>query len=108
MLERFLVDWMVANKKNMLKPCAMPKGRKVAIVGSGPAGMTCAFNLAHEGYQCTIFESLPVITSYSIHYTKLYDNQAVMMAEELIRKNLQETDQVKLIEDYLAKVGTVQ
>ncbi len=35
-------------------------------------------------------------------------NQAVIMAEELIRKNLQETDQVKLIEDYLAKVGTVQ
>jgi F-type H+-transporting ATPase subunit b len=35
-------------------------------------------------------------------------SQAVMMAEELIRKNLQETDQVKLIEDYLAKVGTVQ
>ena len=35
-------------------------------------------------------------------------NQAVMMAEELIRKNLEETDQVKLIEDYLAKVGTVQ
>jgi F-type H+-transporting ATPase subunit b len=35
-------------------------------------------------------------------------NQAVVLAEELIRKNLQETDQVKLIEDYLAKVGTVQ
>ena len=35
-------------------------------------------------------------------------NQAVVMAEELIKKNLQETDQVKLIEDYLAKVGTVQ
>ena len=35
-------------------------------------------------------------------------NQAVVMAEELIRKNLQDTDQVKLIEDYLSKVGTVQ
>jgi F-type H+-transporting ATPase subunit b len=35
-------------------------------------------------------------------------NQAVVMAEELIRKNLQEVDQVKLIEDYLSKVGTVQ
>jgi F-type H+-transporting ATPase subunit b len=35
-------------------------------------------------------------------------NQAVVMAEELIRKNLQEADQQKLIEDYLAKVGTVQ
>ena len=59
MLERFLVDWMVANKKNMLMPCAMPKDKKVAIVGSGPAGMTCAFELAHAGYHCTIFESLP-------------------------------------------------
>jgi F-type H+-transporting ATPase subunit b len=35
-------------------------------------------------------------------------NQAAVMAEELIRKNLQKADQVKLIEDYLAKVGTVQ
>ena len=35
-------------------------------------------------------------------------NQAVVMAEELIRKNLQDADQVKLIEDYLAKVGAVQ
>jgi F-type H+-transporting ATPase subunit b len=35
-------------------------------------------------------------------------NQAVLMAEELIKKNLQKDDQVKLIEDYLEKVGTVQ
>jgi F-type H+-transporting ATPase subunit b len=35
-------------------------------------------------------------------------NQAVVMAEELIRKNLQEADQVKLIENYLSKVGRVQ
>ncbi len=61
MLERFLVDWMVANNKNMLKPCAMPKDKKVAIVGSGPAGMSCAFYLAHAGYHCTIFESLPAL-----------------------------------------------
>jgi glutamate synthase (NADPH/NADH) small chain len=61
MLERFLVDWMVANQKNMTKPCAMPKNRKVAIVGSGPAGMTVAYHLAHEGYSCTIFEGLSVL-----------------------------------------------
>ena len=60
MLERYLVDWMVANNKNLLQPCAMPKDKKVAIVGSGPAGMSAAYYLAHEGYQCTIFESLPV------------------------------------------------
>ncbi len=60
MLERFLVDWMVANNKNIASPCALPKDKKVAIVGSGPAGMTAAYHLAHEGYKCTIFESLPV------------------------------------------------
>src|SRR3989339_411292 len=60
MLERYIVDWMVANNKNLLQPCALPNGKKVAIVGSGPAGMSAAYYLAHAGYQCTIFESLPV------------------------------------------------
>lgn len=60
MLERYIVDWMVANNKNLLRPCALPKDKKVAIVGSGPAGMSVAYYLAHEGYHCTIFESLPV------------------------------------------------
>ncbi|MBI5557590.1 MAG: NAD(P)-dependent oxidoreductase [Deltaproteobacteria bacterium] len=59
LLERFLVDWMVKNNRNMARACALPKDKKVAIVGSGPAGMTAAYHLAHEGYPCTIFESLP-------------------------------------------------
>lgn len=58
MLERYIVDWMVANGKNLLPSCALPNGRKVAIVGSGPAGMSVAYYLAKEGYDCTIFESL--------------------------------------------------
>lgn len=61
MLERYIVDWMVMNTKNMMRACALPNGKKVAIVGSGPAGMTTAFYLAHHGYDCTIFESLPVL-----------------------------------------------
>ena len=58
MLERFVVDWMVANKKNMSTPCALPVGKKVAIVGSGPAGMSVAYYLSHKGVACTVFESL--------------------------------------------------
>ncbi|MCI5167065.1 MAG: NAD(P)-dependent oxidoreductase [Candidatus Electrothrix sp. GM3_4] len=60
MLERYLTDWMVANKKAMTKDCAIPNGRKVAIIGSGPAGITAAYVLAHQGYKCTIYEALPV------------------------------------------------
>jgi glutamate synthase (NADPH) small chain len=61
MLERYLVDWMVKNNKDLSTPCAMPKDKKIAIVGSGPAGMTVAYYLSHEGYRCTIYESLPVL-----------------------------------------------
>jgi glutamate synthase (NADPH/NADH) small chain len=61
MLERYIVDWMVHQNKNMTKSCALPKDAKVAIIGSGPAGMAVAYYLAHEGYHCTIFEALPVL-----------------------------------------------
>jgi len=61
MLERYIVDWMVANGKQLVKACALPKDKKVAIIGSGPAGMTVAYLLAHAGYHCTIFEKLPVL-----------------------------------------------
>ena len=61
MIERYLVDWMVANGKNLVRSCALPKDKKVAIIGSGPAGMTVANILAHAGYPCTIFETLPVL-----------------------------------------------
>ncbi len=60
MLERYLTDWMVANGKNMYKECARANGKKVAIIGSGPAGMTVAHLLSHQGYSCTIFEALPI------------------------------------------------
>lgn len=61
MLERFLVDWMVANKKNLTTPCVLPISKKVAIVGSGPAGMSVAYYLAHKGITCTVFESLSLL-----------------------------------------------
>ena len=56
-LERFAADWA---RKNGLKP-EPPKtknGRKVAVIGSGPAGLTCAGDLAKYGYDVTIFEAL--------------------------------------------------
>lgn len=58
-LERFVADWNLANRP--LKAEAIPSnGKKVAVIGSGPAGLSCAADLAKAGYQVTIFEAFHV------------------------------------------------
>ena len=56
-LERFVADWA---SENGIKPAvsAEKKNKKVAVIGSGPAGLTCAGDLAKMGYDVTIFEAL--------------------------------------------------
>jgi glutamate synthase (NADPH/NADH) small chain len=56
-LERFVADWDLAQSKNE-KDEASPRGKRVAEVGSGPAGLTCAAFLAGKGHSVTIFEAL--------------------------------------------------
>ena len=56
-LERFVADWH--NDRAAGKPEPVPSnGHRVAIVGSGPSGLTCAGDLARKGYQVTVFEAL--------------------------------------------------
>ena len=58
-LERFVADWHNAHADSVL--CVPPKnGHKVAVVGSGPSGLTCAGDLAMRGYEVTVFEALHV------------------------------------------------
>ncbi len=56
-LERFVADWA---RENNIKPQGTTEknGHKVAVIGSGPAGLTCAGDLAKLGYDVTIFEAL--------------------------------------------------
>ena len=56
-LERFVADWHNANATQPPKKPAS-NGHKVAIIGSGPAGLTCAGDLAKLGYEVTVFEAL--------------------------------------------------
>ncbi len=56
-LERFVADWSRENGISYNEKEA-PNGKKVAVVGSGPAGLACASDLAKWGYDVTIFESL--------------------------------------------------
>ena len=58
-LERFVADWHMKNGSAApVKPES--NGHKVAVVGSGPAGLTCAGDLAKRGYDVTVFEALHV------------------------------------------------
>ena len=56
-IERFVADWHNAHSGKPPKVEA-PNGHRVAIIGSGPAGLTCAGDLAKKGYAVTVFEAL--------------------------------------------------
>ncbi|MCE5218318.1 NADPH-dependent glutamate synthase [bacterium] len=57
-LERFVADWERERGLAQKPEVAKPTGKRVAIVGSGPAGLTCAAELAKMGHEVTIFEAL--------------------------------------------------
>jgi len=57
-LERFVADWARENNIHGKLPKISKKEQRVAVIGSGPAGLTCAADLAKLGYEVTIFEAL--------------------------------------------------
>jgi len=80
-LERFVADW---ERAEGIKPieCAPPTGKKVAVVGSGPAGLTVAADCAQAGHQVTVFEALHVpggVLMYGIPEFRL--PKAIVQAE---------------------------
>jgi NADPH-dependent glutamate synthase beta subunit-like oxidoreductase len=60
-LKRFLADYEREKGLDVIPKPKQARPEQVAVVGSGPAGLTCAYFLALEGYRITIFESLPVV-----------------------------------------------
>ncbi len=56
-LERFVADWHNAHSENVPK-CEKSNGKRIAVVGSGPAGLTCAGDLQKKGFSVTVFEAL--------------------------------------------------
>lgn len=87
-LERFTADWSREHKIDLATK-AEPKGKKVAVIGAGPAGLTCAGDLAKKGYDVTIFEALHKaggVLSYGIPEFRLPKNEVVMSEVENIKK----------------------
>ncbi|CCQ74010.1 NAD(P)-binding protein [Magnetospira sp. QH-2] len=57
-VEQYVGDWAIENKMSFPKP-AKESGKKVAVIGGGPAGLAAAFFLRRDGHGVTVFESLP-------------------------------------------------
>jgi NADH-quinone oxidoreductase subunit F len=59
-LKRYAADWYYQNIGRREAPFPVTRPERVAVVGAGPAGLTCAYFLAEMGYQTVVFESQPV------------------------------------------------
>lgn len=59
-LKRFVTDTVMAGERQKVAPAPRLHDEKIAIIGAGPCGLTTAQDLCHEGYQVTVFESLPI------------------------------------------------
>ena len=86
-LERFVADWA---RENGIKPtpAAEKNGHKIAVIGSGPAGLTCAGDLAKLGYEVTIFEALHKaggVLSYGIPEFRLPKDKVVAAEVENVK-----------------------
>ncbi len=87
-LERFVADWAREHKIEP-KVSAVKKNKKVAVIGSGPAGLTCAGDLARMGYDVKIFEALHQaggVLVYGIPEFRLPKDEVVAHEVENVKK----------------------
>jgi glutamate synthase (NADPH) small chain len=89
-LERFAADWERNNAKIKIPEIKPSNGKKVAVVGSGPAGLTVAGELAKEGFEVTIFEAL-----HESGGVLVYGIPEFRLPKEIVKKEI----------EYLEKLG---
>ncbi|HER23871.1 MAG TPA: NADPH-dependent glutamate synthase [Candidatus Atribacteria bacterium] len=102
-LERFVADWARENHIHGNLPRVGKREPKVAVVGSGPAGLTCAADLAKFGYEVTIFEAL-----HQIGGVLVYGIPEFRLPKSIVRYEVKEIEKlgVKVVTDFV--VGATQ
>ncbi|MEG1297184.1 MAG: FAD-dependent oxidoreductase, partial [Niameybacter sp.] len=82
-LERFVADYVIEHLDQKVKP-ASSNGKKVAVVGAGPAGLTCSGELARLGYTVTLFEAL-----HEVGGVLVYGIPEFRLPKQLVAKEVQ-------------------
>ena len=97
-LERFVADWARVNNVHGELPEVEKKTKKVGIVGSGPAGLTCAADLVRIGYEVTIFEALHLLGGVLV-----YGIPEFRLPKDIVKYEVDEIEKqgVKIITDYV-------
>jgi len=104
-LERFAADYeMKHGSSNYEKPS--PTGKKVAIIGAGPAGLTCAAELARLGHAVTVFEALHVAGGVLMYGIPEFRLPKVIVQKEI--NNLKEMGVEILVNQVVGKITSVQ
>jgi glutamate synthase (NADPH/NADH) small chain len=100
-LERFVADWEAAEGSLSIPDLPPPTGKKVAVVGSGPAGVTVAADLVKLGHQVTIFEAL-----HEAGGVLVYGIPEFRLPKAIVRREVEYVCSlgVKLVKDFV--VGT--
>jgi len=83
-LERFVADYHNAHSQGTASPLPS-NGHKVAVVGSGPSGLTCAGDLARKGYEVTVFEALHVAGGVLV-----YGIPEFRLPKEIVRREIEQ------------------
>ena len=100
-VERFVADWAAEN--GVANVTTAPKnGHKVAVIGSGPAGLTCAGELARKGYSVTVFEAFHLpggVLSYGIPEFRL--------PKEIVKREVANLEKMGVELEYNMVIGKV-
>ncbi len=87
-LERFVADWHMQNVKDQIEKVPS-NGQKVAVIGAGPAGLTCAGDLAKKGYDATIFEAF-----HTPGGVLMYGIPEFRLPKEIVKTEISELEQM--------------